>query len=450
MIHTDKPQKTTVVRHPIPTEPPPHIPTPLPPLPATIPPTDLLPNILSSAEFPDPLADLNAFFTQMDAEMNGMGVPAWSFDDMFVEDAFTALGDEQNVEPVTALLSTPPRKASPSPSTESEQSLALDINDRDIDFGTINSPAGIMHSPADMQPPPPYQVPQADPQGINDSTMLQTFGLQYGAFGELASFGSDANILGMGDEYLHKLLSQLPPRPIQSTIEVDPIPDLGTMLASTDWTASFSVVPSAPAPTSISPSNLVLSPTLKRKDSSDESDKPEQAAKRPRGRPPKSRSTVTTGTISPVLTTPSSPSTPLLNEIALEEDPCMKRTASGKPSTARPKSVVPEKHFKDGTAQAITGMTMEQILAFPTYDELLKQVSPDKWAGAREFGDRIAENRDRAKDAAKKSRDEKRQKIEQLESQVDGLEDQVARMKEYLSVLLSSGRVSQEEVAAFM
>jgi polyhydroxyalkanoate synthesis regulator phasin len=95
-------------------------------------------------------------------------------------------------------------------------------------------------------------------------------------------------------------------------------------------------------------------------------------------------------------------------------------------------------------------MTLEQILAFPTYDELLKQVAPHKQADAKEFGDRIAENRDRAKDAAKKSRDEKRQKIEQLEGQVDGLEEQVAKMRAYISALLGSGRVSQVEVAAFL
>lgn len=281
--------------------------------------------------------------------------------------------------------------------------------------------------------------------------MLQTFGAQYGAFGDLAQFGGDANVLGMGPEYFNKLLGQLQPQPLAT---VDITPSLEAMLATTDWSASFSVIP-APAPTSIAPADLALpSPTLKRKDSTS-SDEPEQPAKRPRGRPPKGRS----GTTSPVITKQpmrqskpsSSPSTPLVNTVSLEDnEEASTRTASGKPSTARPKSVVPEKYFKDGTAQTVTGMTMEQILAFPTYDELLKQVSPEKRAGAREFGERIAENRDKAKDAAKKSRDEKRQKIEQLEGQVDGLEDQVARMKEYLAVLLGSGRVSQVEVAEFL
>ncbi|KAI9638241.1 uncharacterized protein MKK02DRAFT_31717 [Dioszegia hungarica] len=445
----NKQQKTSIVRQPLPTDlpiqpPPPDVNVSVtPPTPTAI----LLPDILASDNFTDPLADLDAFFTQMDAEITDMGVPAWSFDDLFVEDAFAALGDEQVVTEQTIFLPHLPQKGSPAPSTESEQSLALDVVDGQDIFDFSTPVIGLMHSATDVLPPP-YQVPSPDQRGVDDATMQQTFGAGYGSFGDIAQFGGDANTLGMGPDFISKLTSDSLP---QSAVNINITPSIEAMLATTDWSASFSVIPTA-----IAPADLVMpSPSLKRKDSSS-SDEPEpasdQPAKRPRGRPPKGR---TSGTASPLSTRqskiPSPVGTPLIATVSLddvEEPP--KRTASGKPSTARPKSVVPEKYFKDGSAFAITGMTMEQILSFPTFDELLKQVAVDKRDGAREFGERIADQRDKAKDAAKKSRDEKRQKIEQLEGQVDGLEDQVAKMRVYLQSLLGSGRVSHVEVAAYL
>jgi hypothetical protein len=111
---------------------------------------------------------------------------------------------------------------------------------------------------------------------------------------------------------------------------------------------------------------------------------------------------------------------------------------------------VPEKYFKDGTAQAITGMTMEQILAFPTFEQLLKAVSPELRAGAADFGERIADNRDKAKDAAKKSREERKAKIESLETTVQELEDKVKGMQGVLMGLVARGVLRVDEVKAFM
>jgi hypothetical protein len=133
-----------------------------------------------------------------------------------------------------------------------------------------------------------------------------------------------------------------------------------------------------------------------------------------------------------------------------ESESTPKITASGKLSTARPKSVVPEKYFKDGSAQAVTGMTVEQIQAFPTFEELLKKVSPELQSAAAEFGERIKENRDKAKDAAKKSRDERKAKIDSLEQTVSELEGKIEGMQAVMMALVSRGVLSEAEVRTWM
>jgi polyhydroxyalkanoate synthesis regulator phasin len=128
----------------------------------------------------------------------------------------------------------------------------------------------------------------------------------------------------------------------------------------------------------------------------------------------------------------------------------VKLTATGKLSTARPKSVVPEKYLKDGSALSILGMTVDEIQTFPTFEDLLRKVHPSKQAAAAEFGLRIADNRDKAKDAAKKSRDERRQKIESLEDTVQTLETKVVGLQNLLLQLVAKGLVSQGDIASLM
>ena len=95
-------------------------------------------------------------------------------------------------------------------------------------------------------------------------------------------------------------------------------------------------------------------------------------------------------------------------------------------------------------------MTVDQIQSFPTFDELLKVVSPVLQTGAAEFGGRISENRDKAKDAAKKSRDERRAKIDSLEQTVSDLEGKIEGMKGVLVVLVNKGVVDKAEVANWL
>ncbi|WVQ82464.1 hypothetical protein IAT38_004593 [Cryptococcus sp. DSM 104549] len=130
----------------------------------------------------------------------------------------------------------------------------------------------------------------------------------------------------------------------------------------------------------------------------------------------------------------------------------VKLTATGKPSTDRPKSVVPAKFLKDGSAQAILGMTIPEIMSFPTFEELLKKVQPSLLEGAKDFGEKIADNRDKAKDAAKKSRDERRAKIERaeyLEKKVVELEDQVKAMSSFLTTLVDLNVLSKDQIKFF-
>lgn len=346
----------------------------------------------------DPLADLDAFISQMNAEMTDMGTA-----DLDINwDEF--LVDPVDPSPASSLGGSPK-------STESEQSLALDPKDDAFDVFNFGLP-GIMHQPQDIPAPPAYDM--------------------------------DMNDLGLSD-----FLAKFAPLAEPVVPGLDLSDALNQAYANLGWTApaqttqTFSPIV---APTAIEPAMLSLSTpptpppttpltTLKRKES--DTSEAQAPAKRPRGRPPKSRS--------------DSDNTPSIRAVSIEsEDEPVKRTASGKPSTARPKSVVPEKYFKDGTAQAVTGMTMEQILAFPTFEDLLKQVDPSLYDAAAEFGERIADNRDKAKDAAKKSREERKAKIDSLERTVDGLENKIKGMQGVLMALVSKGLVAQSDVAAFM
>jgi hypothetical protein len=330
-------------------------------------------------------------------------------------------------------------------STESEQSQALDPIGED-DFDIFNFDAGIMHNPQDIFAGLPEYTPVPDQRGASDPTMTATFGFDFGDFGTITGLGNDAATqLGLTD-----LLGKMDTQPAAS-VGVDVSDALAQSYAALGWMA-----PAATATPTVEPAQLVSSPlslesSLKRKNS--DASQESAPAKRPRGRPPKSRDDSAPAEKRPYrrLSKPS----PAVKSVTFEDsdaesESTPKITASGKLSTARPKSVVPEKYFKDGSAQAVTGMTVEQIQAFPTFEELLKKVSPELQSAAAEFGERIKENRDKAKDAAKKSRDERKAKIDSLEQTVSELEGKIEGMQAVMMALVSQGVLSEAEVRTWM
>jgi hypothetical protein len=365
-----------------------------------------------------------------------------------------------------SLPDSPSGTATPK-STESEQSEALDYIPSaipaSVDQDGISLPFFDEQAMAQSvvgEPLPPYQ-PVPDPTLHADPTMKDTFGLDFGSFGMMTGLGEDAaSLLGLtGTEGVMK---QYQPQILQDAAK-DVIPlaggpagDLQNFIASIDW-KTFGVVADVPTstPATIQPSQLVHPrPDLKRKTSGDASpdilaspaslDGP--VAKKPRGRPPKAKTTPTSTTSRRLsnLPTPTSTQTQSLH---LSPPTSPKTQAKNASSTARPKSVVPEKFFKDNHAQTLLGMTKAQICSYPTFEDLLADVVPALRAGAEEFGHKIAEGRDRAKDAAKKSRDEKRGLIVGLEERVGELEDEVKGLRGLLKGLVEKGLVGSQDLA---
>lgn len=353
---------------------------------------------------------------------------------------------------------------SPAPSTESEQSQQLDPSSR----GTSPAADGVAYGDV------------SDPRAFSDPTMTSTFGA-FGEFGDLSNLSSlgagsgPMSLLGLNTDFALALPVQ---GPVETTaLFADDKHPLAPIYSQLGWLDNLPVAASVPAgpaaPTTVSPSALTaISPLLtglKRKvsDASDTSaaDTTEPPKKR-RGRPPKHLSRSTTS----LLGTPASVSTLALNSPSASPSPTLPsapllRTyssslasalfgpastsgaaaaAKGKKaplpeSTARPKSVVPVKYLKDKTAQTVTGMTQAQILSYTSYDELLKHVSADKYEGAKEFGQRLEEGRDKAADAAKRAREEKKARIYELEGEVD-------RLQSVLRRLVESGKVRMEDL----
>ncbi|KAK8866178.1 hypothetical protein IAR55_001329 [Kwoniella newhampshirensis] len=391
--------------------------------------------------------------------------------DQFLIDA--DLGEKQASTIVSVTTDSPAssdsQMATPK-STESEQSAALDpVPDFgfDLNFGFDFPSVGISHRPEDIFTAADlvdFTVPDA--RGTNDPTMTSTFGLSFGDFGVHTGLDSDAaSQLGLTN-LIGKLSEQ---SEAQSTTTI-------SNAASTNLADAYAILdkllPSTSSPDSVEPSLLSLPPSpapLKRK-ASDSSEDAATTFKR-RGRPPgsgktkplsvqplkrayrrQSKSTMDVLLGSPTLSVDTTAADGDESDAESESSP-VKLTASGKPSTARPKSVVPEKFLKDGSAQSILGMTIVEIQSFPSFEELLKKVSPSLMAGAKEFGERIAENRDKAKDAAKKSRDERRAKIERadvLEKKVEELEAQISGMTSVLLALVDRGILTKDQVKTYL
>ena len=332
-------------------------------------------------------------------------------------------------------------------STESEQSQALDMTGSapEIDFSVPELPSFEYPLATLFDELPPYMP---DQRGTTDPTMTSTFGIDFGDFGSMTMLGTDA----VDQLSLNSLLEK-----------ADPAPVIPTPSSDVDLLSAYVALGWCPLPVAIEPSLLVSTcPPPKRKafDTSTEA----IPVKRPRGRPPKFRiepkrpyrrqsksgSSVPSLVAAVLTNTPASCSFTLADEDDSDAESDVPARRTGKASTARPKSVVPEKYLKDGSAQTIVGMSVDQIASFPTFEELLKLVSPGLRTGAAEFGERIKENRDKAKDAAKKSRDERRLKIDTLEKSVSDLESKIVGMQGVFEALVRKGILSEADVISWM
>ncbi|KAL0241841.1 hypothetical protein I308_106013 [Cryptococcus tetragattii IND107] len=346
--------------------------------------------------------------------------------DQFLVD--TDLGDKNtNVSPATSTATL-----------SSDQSAALDPQPTNFGFGMDafnSSPStGITHRLENM-------LPVVSPEAAHDQ-LTTSFGLfngfDTGAFCQSvttpAASDSSTELFAAISQLVGSSTTSSPSAVEPLQLSLPPTPD-----STTDY-----------------------HPNSNKRKASDASDVGAPAPKR-RGRPP--------GTGKPKASQPmerrqsktssfSSVSPSSFNDTLPADDsdletasPPVKVTATGKPSTDRPKSVVPAKFLKDGTAQAILGMTIPEILSFPTYEELLKKVSLELLPGAREFGEKIADNRDKAKDAAKKSRDERRAKIERaeyFEKKCEQLQEQVASMSSFLMTLVELNVLKKDQIQAFV
>jgi hypothetical protein len=385
-------------------------------------------------------------------------LPTFDWDQFLVGDAdraevevATALGKD---DPATPLAYTPASEADTPKSTESESSATLEAGDV-FNFDLDSLPTGITHDPSDLMISSLSTPVVPDATLATDPTMLSTFGATFGAdLRSLASLSGDA----VTQLQLGTLLSQL-----ATPQSVAPAPAAASGLteayAALGWPLASKAAPAA----AVTPA--VASTAMKRKgsDSSDDS----SAAKRPRGRPPSStpvakrpyrRQSKNGLSLSQLAAAAASgkpvviDETPLIVEDDEDDEPSspVRLTSTGKPSTARPKAVVPEKYMKNGEAQAITGMNTEQILSFPNWVSLMECVDEAHRAGAEVFGKMITENRDKAKWAAKKSRDERKAKVESLEGQVDDLQGKISEMRGLLLGLVGRGLVPLSEVESFI
>ncbi|WVQ76958.1 hypothetical protein IAR50_006637 [Cryptococcus sp. DSM 104548] len=335
-------------------------------------------------------------------------------------------------EKISANVSPALSSSALSNSTESDQSVALEPEPQNYNFGyglgaafNTSSPTGMSHRLENMLSP-------------------ETIQAQLTNLGFFTGFDSSPELL--------------PPQPLPAA----PVQENADLYAAITQLVGHASVAVEPANLSLPASPVEPAPALgaKRK-VSDASDEGAPAPKR-RGRPPGSGKpkTVPAPKRRVSKSSPASSVSPVSSSEALPLDDFdddvmspVRLTATGKPSTDRPKSVVPAKFLKDGSAQAILGMTIPEIMSFPTYEELLKKVRPELVAGATEFGEKIADNRDKAKDAAKKSRDERRAKIERaeyLERRCEELEGKVSNMGSFLLSLVDLNVLSKEQIKAFM
>ncbi|KAK4684308.1 hypothetical protein P7C73_g5880, partial [Tremellales sp. Uapishka_1] len=381
-----------------------------------------------------------------------------------------ASGDPSQTSGEDAVVSDIGGQSPGGASTESEQSEALDPPAIDVDLSeNDDSPnfamGTIRHSPGDISLPlpqpfgvnapfqwsssPPTFLP--DPNGTTDRTMTATFSTDFSNFGEYQCI--DNNFATQA-----ALATGLDLRASVHT-EFSNAADLGSSPESTGlriytgneklW-ADFAALP-VQHPATVSPHAT----EMKRK-ASESSVESVMAPKRPRGRPPGSTKSPTSSLDSdksgsvplPPVKRPykrQSKSTSLASPAlactyGFEGPSTPVAIKSGNPSAARPKAVVPEKFFKNGEAVQSTGMTEQEIRAYPNWETLMMYVDEAHRAAAEAFGDRINGNRNKARDAAAKSREDKKNENEQLRAQNE-------EMRQVLRGLVERGIVSYGEVA---
>ncbi|KAL7419214.1 hypothetical protein Q5752_006051 [Cryptotrichosporon argae] len=425
----------------------------------------------SALDLPAGLIQLNLSLSTFPAAprpastLPALALPLASMTAEFDWQSFLNVGEMPTVGDSSAEATLPasPAFTSSPRSTESEQSEALDVPDfpsPSFDFN-LNLPL-IAHDPADIYSALAVVAPAPDNRGMTDPTMVGTFGLNFADFGELAGLGPNA-ISQLGLDDLFASIPAAQPEPVMPAANNS----LAQAVANMDWALLTA------SPVGVSPLSLSLSPpasppleSLKRKisDASDIS----VPVKRPRGRPPKSASVIgplvsshkrpynrqprssLTKTPSPLIAVHDALSDDDLDGSESEVDSSVKLTVSGKPSTARPKSVVPEKYMKNGQAQEITGMTVEQINTFPNWTALMAAVDDAHRVQTKEFGKMIRDNRRKAKDAAKKSREERKAKVEGLESQIAGLEAKLDVFRVFAQALSARGLQLPKDVEALI
>ncbi|EJT48713.1 hypothetical protein A1Q1_02258 [Trichosporon asahii var. asahii CBS 2479] len=404
---------------------------------ATIQPKDLYDLPLSSAasssnkptETPTP-SNNNNTFSMLDELFTSTAPFDW--DQFLVGDPEKVAVPENEASPASAILnlSSPagtPASAGDSPqSTESEQSRSLDgpsgidLLDFDLD---LPAPTGIAHDPRDILATLQASAPPAVPDATLNS---DAFGSAFSGFGGLASL--DQQRQPRGSCHACHSRSATPAAPA----------GLPEAYAALGWPASTPAAGAAPA--------------MKRK-VSDVSDDGSVSSKRPRGRPastappakrPYRRQSKPGLSLSQLAAAAASGSPVVVGD---KKEPLPQ---SPSPALEEKPAVVPEKYMKNGEAQAITGMSTEQILSFPNWAALMECVDDAHRAGAEVFGKMITENRDKAKWAAKKSRDERKAKVETLEGQVDELQGKIAEMRGLLLSLVGRGAVSLADVEAYI
>jgi hypothetical protein len=278
------------------------------------------------------------------------------------------------------------------PSSESEGSALLDL-ELNID-GTYGLDIDLLNGNGAA---PPYWKNDVGLGGAGEPTMAVTYGTGFGDFAnDQAPSAADLSL-------------------IADLMKTQPMWGNDTKNASGSGTTFFPAQPTTISPASLTSSleNTPAYPTTqlpgtKRKGS--ESDSSSQPKKR--GRPCKTNLTDTGASPKP------------------------KRQVS-KPSAAKPKSVVPQKYLKDGTAQDALGMSEEKILTFPDFDSLLLEVPASLQTRAIQLRQVIENARRHAAESAQNTR-------AATHAKMTGLTDENQLMKEGFRQLLDSGVISRD------
>ncbi|GMK54169.1 hypothetical protein CspeluHIS016_0107550 [Cutaneotrichosporon spelunceum] len=347
------------------------------------------------------------------------------------------------------------RSTTPAPSNlhfdtpKSMQSESLDLDAVfNFDFDMPAVTAGISHDASDLL------------DALETADAMQTANATFSS--SLHSTLGDFNFNGNAESHneLSGILGQLGTVPAPAVTPAPrAVPDaaeVANVFALLNWTRTYSTDATTSSPLESLPMKRKLSET----ETEDAATKRDRSSAPVAKRPYRRQSAKNTLTLSQLAAAASSGSPLVIEQLEDVEEAtkgeeaevtaAVRLTSTGKPSTARPKAVVPEKYMKNGEAQTITGMTTEQILGYPNWEALMLDVDETHRSSALAFGKMITDNRDKAKWAAKKSRDERKQKVEQLEGQVEELQKKNDGMRQALLNLVRKGVVDIAEIQAYI